>query len=77
VVLQVIIMVQMKASVSMWFRKNNHGINRDAMVYLVLQINHAGTNRDSSFYVVLQRIILVQLEAPVLRLFYKESCWYK
>jgi hypothetical protein len=28
-------------------------------------------------YVVLQRIILVQMEAPVLRLFYKESYWYK
>ena len=36
-----------------------------------------GINRDSMVYVALQRIILVQIEAPVSMWFYKESYWYK
>jgi hypothetical protein len=39
--------------------------------------NNTGTNMDFKVYVVLQRIILVQMETPVLRLFYTESYWYK
>jgi hypothetical protein len=38
---------------------------------------HPGTYMDFRVYVVLQRIILVQMEAPVFMWFYKESSWYK
>jgi hypothetical protein len=81
-----IILEQMEALVSMWFctelywykwrpqclgysTKNHTGTNEVSMVYVVL---HISTTRDSRVYVV-----LVQIESPGLRLFYKESYWYK
>ena len=39
--------------------------------------NPTGTNVNSSVYVVLQRIILVQMEAPVSMWFHKEPYWHK
>jgi hypothetical protein len=60
----------------MWFYKDHvdthrlHGLR-------VCTKNHTGTNGGSIVYVVLHIIILVQMEAPEVRLFNKESYWYK
>ena len=93
VVLQKIVLVEMEVPVlrlfykeSYWYKsqlqclcgstKNNTGTNGGSSVYVVLQ-RIILVQIVSSFYVVLQRIVLVEMEVPVLRLFYKESYWYK
>ena len=60
--------------------KNNTGTNIDFRGFQGLRDfikNHTVTNRDSGVFAVLQRLILVQLEAPVSIWLYKESYWYK
>ena len=56
--------------------KNDTGTNGNSSVYVVLQ-RIILVQIISSFYVVLHKLVLVEMEVPVLRLFYKESYWYK
>ena len=77
VILQRIILVQIKIQGYMCFYKESYWYKRRLQWLCGSTKNHHGINRDSMVNVVLQRIMLVQIKAPAFMWFCKESYWYK